>query len=61
MHFQNLTHVKENEKLSCYAVNPFNGDKIPIYLKEDSVFGAVDLQGVPHVDSRLGNMHFLTH
>ncbi|RNA40230.1 putative leucine--tRNA mitochondrial [Brachionus plicatilis] len=45
--------MEENDQLPCNAVNPFTGDKIPIFLKNESEFGTLNSQGVPYVDAKL--------
>jgi predicted glycosyltransferase involved in capsule biosynthesis len=57
--FKNLKTVDENSRLPCYAINPLNGQKIPIYFKNDSKFGTLNAQGTPYLDSKLGSTLFL--
>lgn len=47
-------NLEENSRVPCHAVNPFTGEKIPIYLKNESEFGILNSQGVPYVDAKLG-------
>ena len=45
----------ENQRLACSAINPLNGQKIPIYFSDDeSLFGARNANGVPNLDARIG-------
>jgi hypothetical protein len=45
----------ENKRLACSAINPTNGEKIPVFINDDeSLFGARNANGVPNLDARIG-------
>jgi hypothetical protein len=45
----------ENKRLACSAINPINGEKIPVFINDDeSLFGARNANGVPNLDARIG-------
>ena len=47
----------EIEKLNYYAINPINGQEIPIFVNNDySQFGSLNAHGIPHLDSRIGKL-----
>jgi hypothetical protein len=49
-----LDSYPENKRLACHAINPFTGKEVPIFLKNNSEFGQVNVQKLPHADARLG-------
>lgn len=53
----NELNISENKKLKCFAVNPLNNSKIPIFISNDeSLFGKLNANGVPNLDARLGKI-----
>lgn len=49
-----MESFKENSFVDCYAINPINNQKIPIYLNSNDNFGELNANGAPYLDARLG-------